>query len=156
MKSYEKDSTSSSVQEVNLFTNNSRSRRQDLTVQKWVDNKLHGICICPTAFGKTRVGMLAITRFLKKNQTRKVIIVVPSDPIKQQWINETVNWQCFDNCQVKTMNDVSKNKYDCDLLVIDEIHKSLSPTLINMYTNITYKAILGLTATLERLDGRES
>ena len=152
----ETNSTSSSVQEVNLFTNNSRSRRQDLAVQKWVDNKLHGICICPTAFGKTRVGMLAITRFLKKNQTRKVIIVVPSDPIKQQWINETVDWKCFDNCQVKTMYDVSKNKYDCDLLVIDEIHKSLSPTLINMYTNVTHKAILGLTATLERLDGRES
>ena len=152
----ETNTVSSPVQEVNLFSNNSRSRRQDLAVQKWVDNKLRGICICPTGFGKTRVGMLAITRFLKKNSTRQVIIVVPSDPIKQQWINETIDWQCFDNCQVKTMYDVSKNTYTCDLLVIDEIHKTLSPTLINLYTNITYKAILGLTATLERLDGRET
>lgn len=98
--------------------------------------------------------MLAIDRFLSKNKTRKVIIVVPSDPIKQQWVAETIQWKVFENCDVRTMYDVSRHEYECDLLVIDEIHKCLANQLYQMFENIKYKVILGLTATLERLDGR--
>lgn len=141
---------------MNLFSNtSSRGKRQEEAVQKWVDNKLKGSLMCPTGFGKTRCGMLAIYRFLKRNPTRKVIIVVPSDPIKHQWIEETVQWAVFDNCEVKTMFDVSKHEYKCDLLVIDEIHKCASNQLIKLFDNIKYKVILGLTATFERLDGRD-
>lgn len=131
-----------------------RSDRQDQAVQKWVEAKLKGTIVASVGFGKTRLGMLAINRFLAKNKTKKVIIVVPSDPIKQQWISETVQWKVFDNCSVKTMHDVSNHEYSCDLLVIDELHKSLSSKLYKMYENIKYKAILGLTATFNRLDGR--
>lgn len=135
-------------------TKSKRSIRQEQAVQKWVDNKLVGTCVFPTGTGKTRIGMLAISRFLAKNPTKKVIIVTPSDPIKQQWIGETVQWKVFENCEVKTMNDVSKHEYSCSLLVIDEIHKTASNSLIKLFENIKYKAILGLTATFERLDNR--
>lgn len=63
--------------------------------------------------------MLAIDRFLSKNKDRKVIIVVPSDPIKQQWTAETIQWKVFENCEVRTMYDVARHEYECDLLVID-------------------------------------
>ena len=142
---------------MNLFSSIedvSRSERQEQAVQKWVDNKLKGILILPTGFGKTRCGMLAIDRFLSKNKDRKVIIVVPSDPIKQQWTAETIQWKVFENCEVRTMYDVARHEYECDLLVIDEIHKTLASQLCKMFENIKYKVILGLTATLERLDGR--
>lgn len=52
------------------------------------------------------------------------------------------------------MNDVSKNQYICDLLIIDELHKAGSDRLLQLFDNIQYKLILGLTATFERLDGR--
>lgn len=142
---------------MNLFSSvetSSRSLRQEQAVQRWVDNKLKGTIVAATGVGKTRMGMLAIDRFLSKNKTRKVIIVVPSDPIKQQWIAETIQWKVFENCDVKTMFDVSKHEYECDLLVIDEVHKCLASQLFKMFENIKYKVILGLTATFERLDGR--
>lgn len=141
---------------MDLFSQvSTRSARQSEAVQKWVNSKLVGTLVCPTGFGKTRCGMIAITRFLSKNPSKKVIIVVPSDPIKNQWVEETVQWEVFDNCSVKTMFDVSKNSYECDLLVIDEIHKCASNQLIKLFDNIKYKVILGLTATFERLDGRD-
>ncbi len=106
---------------------------------------------------KTRGGLIGITRFLKKNPDRSVMIVVPSDPIKTQWVNELDKWGLSNNekISVHTMHDTSKNKYDCDLLVIDEIHKCAALSLIKTFENVKYKIILGLTATFERLDKRD-
>ena len=133
-----------------------RSERQDACVQSWVDNKCKGTITAATGFGKTRLGLLAIQRFLKKNPDKQVIVVVPSDPIKDQWNKELIEWGLFSNTQTKTMFDVSKHEYQCDLLVVDEAHKSVAETLVQMFTNIKYKIILCLTATLERLDGRDA
>ena len=42
-----------------------------------VDNKLCGTLNWATGVGKTRGGLMAISRFLKKNPTKSVIVVVP-------------------------------------------------------------------------------
>ena len=138
-----------------LFGNLSRTERQEQGVQRWVDNKLCGTLNWATGVGKTRGGLMAISRFLKKNPTKSVIIVVPSEPIQRQWNQELIDWNLFQQCSVKTMNDTSVNKYSCTLLVIDEIHKVGAPTLLNIFKNIQYTVILGLTATFERLDGKD-
>lgn len=138
-----------------LFGNLSRTERQEQGVQRWVDNKLVGCLNWATGVGKTRGGLMAISRFLKKNPTKSVIIVVPSEPIQRQWNQELIDWNLFQQCSVKTMNDTSVNKYSCTLLVIDEIHKVGAPTLLNIFKNVQYTVILGLTATFERLDGKD-
>jgi superfamily II DNA or RNA helicase len=138
-----------------LFGNLSRTERQEQGVQRWVDNKLCGTLNWATGVGKTRGGLMAISRFLKKNPTKSVIIVVPSEPIQRQWNQELIDWNLFQQCSVKTMNDTSVNKHSCTLLVIDEIHKVGAPTLLNIFKNIQYTVILGLTATFERLDGKD-
>lgn len=138
-----------------LFGNLSRTERQEQGVQRWVDNKLCGTLNWATGVGKTRGGLMAISRFLKKNPTKSVIIVVPSEPIQRQWNQELIDWNLFQQCSVKTMNDTSVNKYSCTLLVIDEIHKVGAPILLNIFKNIQYTVILGLTATFERLDGKD-
>ena len=138
-----------------LFGNLSRTERQEQGVQRWVDNKLCGTLNWATGVGKTRGGLMAISRFLKKNPTKSVIIVVPSEPIQRQWNQELIDWNLFQQCSVKTMNDTSVNKYSCTLLVIDEIHKVGAPTLLNIFKNVQYTVILGLTATFERLDGKD-
>lgn len=138
-----------------LFGNLSRTERQEQGVQRWVDNKLCGTLNWATGVGKTRGGLMAISRFLKKNPTKSVIIVVPSEPIQRQWNQELIDWNLFQQCSVKTMNDTSANKYSCTLLVIDEIHKVGAPTLLNIFKNVQYTVILGLTATFERLDGKD-
>lgn len=138
-----------------LFTNLSRTERQELGVQRWVDNKLCGTLDWATGVGKTRGGMMGISRFLKKNPTKTVLIVVPSEPIQKQWIQEVADWNLTSQCSVKTMRDTSSNEYTCTLLVIDEIHKIGAPTLLNIFKNVHYNIILGLTATFERLDGKD-
>lgn len=138
-----------------LFGNLSRTERQEQGVQRWVDNKLCGTLNWATGVGKTRGGLMAISRFLKKNPTKSVIVVVPSEPIQRQWNQELIDWNLFQQCSAKTMNDTSTNKYSCTLLVIDEIHKVGAPTLLNIFKNVQYTVILGLTATFERLDGKD-
>lgn len=130
-----------------------RSERQSLSVQKWVDNRLRGSLVLPTGFGKTRTGILAASRFQSKNPQHKILIVVPSDPVKAQWLEELARYNV--TADVITMYKASREVYTCSLLIIDEIHKTAADTLINMFHNVKYKAILGLTATFERTDGRD-
>lgn len=142
------------MEQLSLFDlPSSRTLRQQEAVNKWVANKCVGCINAAVGFGKTRIGIMAISRFLAKNPTRKVIIAVPSDPVKLQWMKELQDNNL--EAEVKTFFDVSKNKYSCDLFVLDEIHRVASEQLINTFNNVTYKIILGLTATFERLDGRD-
>lgn len=142
------------MEQLSLFDlPSSRTLRQREAVDKWVANKCVGCINAAVGFGKTRIGIMAISRFLAKNPTRKVIIAVPSDPVKLQWMKELQDNNL--EAEVKTFFDVSKNKYSCDLFVLDEIHRVASEQLINTFNNVTYKIILGLTATFERLDGRD-
>lgn len=142
------------MEQLSLFDlPSSRTLRQQEAVNKWVANKCVGCINAAVGFGKTRIGIMAISRFLAKNPTRKVIIAVPSDPVRLQWMKELQDNNL--EAEVKTFFDVSKNKYSCDLFVLDEIHRVASEQLINTFNNVTYKIILGLTATFERLDGRD-
>ena len=137
-----------------LFGVVDRTERQEESVQKWVNNKLRGTLVLPTGFGKTRCGLRAISRFLNKNPSRKVLVVVPSDPIKIQWISELAKWNL--NADVVTIGIASKTEMSCDMLVLDEIHKYAAPQAFKMFTNVKYKIILGLTATFNRVDGRDA
>lgn len=130
-----------------------RSERQEQGVQKWVNNKLKGTLVWPTGCGKTRGGLIAISRFLIKNPSRRVLVIVPNDPIKEQWVLELGKRGLI--ASVVTMYVASKQKFSCDMLVIDEIHKIGAPTLIGIFDNVSYKVILGLTATFSRTDGRD-
>lgn len=137
-----------------LFEDLGRSERQELGVQRWVDNKLCGTLCWATGVGKTRGGIIAIKRFLNKNPTKKVLVVVPSDPIKDQWVKDLGLRGIV--ASVITMHMAARHQYECDMLVIDEIHKTPSNTLVKLFDNIKYKIILGLTATFNRLDGRDA
>lgn len=60
------------------------------------------------------------------------------------------------NTEVQVVNTTAKNGYECDFLIIDEIHRTAAETLQFVFSKVKYKLILGLTATLERLDGRHT
>ena len=131
-----------------------RDDRQTLCVDNWVSNKLKGTIEAATGFGKTRICLLAIKRFIIKNPSKNVIIVVPNEPVKDQWTSQLVEWKLFQYCEVLTMNKASTIKQKCSLLIIDEVHKVLADSLIKVFSNIKYSTILCVTATLERLDGK--
>lgn len=136
--------------------NVSRTERQKLGVQKWVDNKMKGTLVYATGVGKTYTAVLAIKRFLSKNPGKKVLVVVPTDPLFKQWNKELKEHGIDMWCIVKIINTIVKHDWVCDLLVLDEIHGYASHLFGQVFQRVKYKIILGLTATLTRLDGKDS
>ena len=95
--------------------------------------------------GKTYAAILLI----KYNRYKNVIVAVPTRKLKHQWIEEFNKYKVF-NAVVETFHMLSKQKSSglkCDLLIVDECHRSTSPIFQRLYKNVSYKHILGLTAT---------
>ena len=131
-----------------------RDERQELCIKKWLSNKGKGVVIAGTGFGKTRVGTNIIKGILNKDSTRKTLVVVPTIALKEQWISTLDNLGFSLNCNVEVINTVITREWECDLLIIDEIHMIFADTFKQVFSKVKYKWILGLTATLERLDGK--
>lgn len=131
-----------------------RTERQKIGVRKWINSKGKGIWKYCTGFGKTFTTIMAIKSLVKHNPDANILISVPTDILKIQWNKELAKNQLFFNCKVEIINTVIKHDWDVDLLVIDEIHLACSDTFINIFNKVNYKMIIGLTGTLERLDGR--
>ena len=135
-----------------------RDERQDLAIKKWAKNNCKGTWEFCTGFGKTYTAIKAIQLFLEKNPGRTILIVVPTEYLKQQWIQELSKHGLFlMNIEVMIINTLVKQKHlSKDLLVIDEIHRVGAETFSQVFEIVKYKIIIGLTATLERLDGKHS
>ncbi|MEG0773568.1 DEAD/DEAH box helicase family protein [Clostridium sp.] len=131
-----------------------RTERQKLSIKRWIDSGGHSIVEGCTGFGKTRIAIMLIQALYKRNSMLRVLVVVPTEVLKDQWNRELAKNQLFTISKVEIINTVIKNIYNVDLLILDEIHQFCSPQNIELFKVITYKYVLGLTATLERLDGR--
>lgn len=143
------------MQELELFKTVNRTDRQKVCAKNWLKNKGKGTLVACTGFGKTRVALILIKALIAKHPKTKVLVVVPTETLKNQWISLLDQWGFGFNCDVQIINTVIKNKYYCDLLIIDEIHRTPSNTFQEVFNVVKYKLILGLTATFERLDGKE-
>lgn len=133
-----------------------RTERQQVAVKSWLSNKGKGTIEGATGFGKTRCSLMAIKGLLKKYPQFRVLVVVPTEALQTQWMNHINDWGFQFNVEVKIINTVIKHKWICDLLVIDEIHRCGSDEFSKVFDCVTYRLILGLTATIERLDGKHT
>ncbi len=131
----------------------SRTERQLEIVQKFADSKGKGTLLAATGFGKTFTAIMIIIRLLKARKDGKVIIVVPTINLKNQWKKELKKNKVHKNCDVIVINTAYKSNLKCDLLVCDEIHSYGAEQFIKVFDKITYQFIFGLTATIERSDG---
>lgn len=141
--------------ELDLFKSVDRTTRQKQCVKTWLGNKCKGTVVACTGFGKTRIALIGLQAIIKKYPQFKVLIVVPTETLKNQWTKLLDEWSLGLNCDVQIINTVIKRKWNCDILVVDEIHRTPSDTFQEIFNTVTYKYILGLTATFERLDGKE-
>lgn len=57
--------------------------------------------------------------------------------------------------EVLVINTAVKIKRAYDFIILDELHLYAAESFIAIFRQVTYKIILGLTATLERLDGKD-
>lgn len=133
-----------------------RDERQDLGIEKWKKAGGRATMEYATGFGKTRVALKTIKRLVDKKPDCKVIVIVPTDYLKEQWMLQVTEWMLFDNCRVIVINTAVKMKIDCDLLVIDEVHVCGAESFSKIFTCIAYKLLMCLTGTLDRLDGRQT
>ncbi len=132
----------------------SRDLRQEQCIKNWLLSKGKGCIVASTGFGKSRVGLLIIQRILNKYPSQRILIVVPTTLLKEQWEQLIDSYGFSLNCDIQVINTVIKKAWVCDLLIIDEIQRVSAATFREVFNTVNYKYVLGLTATFERLDGK--
>lgn len=103
-----------------LFNPVDRTTRQLEGRHKWLEAKGKGTLEYPTGLGKTKTAIDCITKVLSKYPKFKVIVVVPTTGLQNQWISKLDEKGLSLNCQVLVVNTAIKDNYVCDILVIDE------------------------------------
>lgn len=107
-------------------------------------------------FGKTRTAINCLNSVIKKYPSFRILVIVPSEALKNQWQSILITNMLSFNSQVCIINTAIKHDWNVDILVLDEAHRYCSEEYSTIFTKVKYKMILGLTATLERLDGKHS
>lgn len=123
----------------------------------WAKARGRGTIVACTGFGKSFIGLLALKKLVKKNPNTTALVIVPTTILKGQWEEELRNCGLLQNTIVLVVNTVALNTkiYQVDFLIVDEIHLMAAEQFSKIFTHVKYKWILGLTATLKRLDGKE-
>lgn len=132
-----------------------RDERQTSALKAWIASGFKGTVLGATGFGKTRIALRAIKWFLSKNPEAKVMVIVPTTYLKKQWSALLVEWE-LNSVEVWIINSVIKDEHQVDMLIIDEIHVLGADEFYQAFKKVDYKLILGLTATIDRLDGKEA
>ncbi len=132
-----------------------RDERQLLGVEKWIKAGCKATLQWCTGVGKTRAGFIAIDRFLAKNPGKHIVIIVPSEYLKGQWVKQLTDRGLVFNIEVKIINSAVKEKFFCDFLILDEVHMYAAESFYKIFEVCRPIMILGLTATFERLDGKQ-
>jgi superfamily II DNA or RNA helicase len=136
------------------------------SIARWKANGNRGIVVLPTGAGKTFVAELAIIAV-----QRSTLVIAPTIDLMSQWYD--VLSTAFD-CKIGLLGggyheieDITVSTYDSayihgdnygnrfGLVVFDECHHLPSSTYLMSSESMIAPYRLGLTATLERSDGRE-
>lgn len=130
-----------------------RDERQTLSVKRWIDKEHRATIEATTGFGKTRIAIQVINLLRRNDKTRKVIVVVPTLQLQQQWQEVLVEYGHDTNTEVYIINSfVKMTKMRCSMLILDEIHRYAANTFSKVFQVCIYDFLLGLTATMSRLD----
>ena len=97
-----------------------RTERQKESIKKWVANKGKGTIEGCTGIGKTRIGLMTMQALIKKDPTLRILVVVPTTALKNQWQTQIDEWDLTFNAEVQVINTVIKHTWTCDLLAIDK------------------------------------
>jgi len=131
--------------------------------QKWLSKDCIGTLEMATGVGKTLIGIMAIQQ---EQLPGRIIVVTPTITLMKQWEKEIekhlkadvgkIGGGFNDTCKritVAVVNSVRCTCVDCDLLILDEMHRYGSDVNYKFIEFGKFKKILGLTATAYREDG---
>ncbi|MFW6246671.1 MAG: DEAD/DEAH box helicase [bacterium] len=150
------------------FKDEKKERIQRYAFRKWEENNHRGSFEIATGVGKTLIGLMGIKKFLGK----KIVVVVPKVDLQEQWYNEvkeTFNLSDDDigkvgagyneidkKIVIAVVNSLRDKFISSDLLIMDEMHRYASYENVKFLVSGIHQAIMGLTATFSREDGRDS
>jgi len=134
---------------IKLTETSTRDKRQIESVNEWIESGYNGIIKAYTGFGKTRGIAL---RAIYHARPKSILVSVPSFLLKNDW-EELLSTMNIPH-EVVIVNTLIKHTYDVDLFIIDEIHRTGAETFIKTFDCVEKNKFLGLTASLERADGR--
>jgi len=125
---------------------------QRKALNNWVINNYHGSIIAGTGFGKSRCGVMAANHVLNNLNGDKVLVLVPTIQLQDQFTEEFSKWECedcLDRIEVMCYQSAWKLRdKQYDLVICDEIHLGLSEKYRQFFKYNIYDRILCMTATL--------
>lgn len=132
--------------------NKNKDSEQKKHLDKWIKKGCNGTAIAPTGVGKTRILVLALDYILTHKSDADILIVVPTDRIRDYEIpNEIKRWLGKSYLKKVTIECIqtSYKRYNehWDALLVDEIDTTFSEEYRKLYYNNFYDKILGLSAT---------
>lgn len=130
---------------------NERSKRQFMGIKLWGEAGFQGYIEAAPGFGKTRIGLEAIQMTTRNNPERSTLVIVPTQLLKDQWEEQIRNWE-LPNVTVMIVNTAVKFYHNVFLLILDEVHRVPAETFKQIFPRTRYRAMLGLSATLQRMD----
>ena len=144
------------MKQLDLFTPLTRDERQEVGRKLWIKHKCCGTFVWPTGTGKTYGAIKCIKSVINHYPYFRVLVVVPTEPLKNQWQEYFDREDLAFNCEVQIINTVVTRNWKCNILVLDECHRYAADTFAKVFEVVKYQYILGLTATFSRLDGKEA
>ena len=130
-----------------------RLERQKESASRWRYARGVGTLALTPRFGKTYLAIeFIINAHLNNNTDNYVIIVVPSDIIFQQWVNNLKSYcEHIERVELYTINNIVTNDLylNCTLLIVDELQKFTTPDRKECIdgTRIKHTYRLALTGT---------
>lgn len=135
-----------------LDLNIEKDTEQQLHFNTWKENGMKGTSIAATGLGKTRIGIMAIESILNASENNKALVIVPTENLRDnEWLNEFRKWGLahllprVEFMCIQSAYKLSNQKWS--IVVVDEVHTTLSYTYRNFYEYNSWEAIYCLTAT---------
>lgn len=133
-----------------LNINKDKEQRDHLNL--WDKANRKGTSIAATGLGKTRMGLLALNDILEDQPFKRALIIVPTENLRDnEWLNEFEKWDLthlLDRVDFQCIQTAYKYVgQHYDIVIVDEVHTTLSPEYRKFYENNTWDHIYCLTAT---------
>ena len=104
----------------------SRDERQKEGILKWVKAGCRGTLVWATGIGKTRTAIKAIKLYLSKNNNKEIVVIVPTENLKIQWLQELNKHNLLQEVSVEIIHSAIKIQSKIDLIILDKILLSLN------------------------------
>lgn len=127
-----------------------KTERQEIGVQYAERHNFIGTLNYSLRFGKTLTGIKIINRLKYNKNIKSVVILVPNSNLRLQWTNEIDEHIFGLKVLIYTANSaLNQDSLECDLLIVDEIHKFTSDARILLLNGnkIKHTYRIGLTGT---------